>query len=60
MIDPTGVLATTKTIFRLAKAAGNVQLQEQVIELVGSLNEAVAENTALLGSSLYSGGHPSN
>ena len=47
MIDPTGIAATTKALISLAKAAGNTQLYEQIVDLTATLNEAVADNSAL-------------
>jgi hypothetical protein len=47
VIDPTGIAATTRALFGLAKAAGDTQLYEKIVELTGMLNEAVADNSAL-------------
>ena len=47
MIDPGAIASSVRVLTNLAKEAGKVELREKIVELVGQLNEVVADNSEL-------------
>lgn len=47
MVDPVSIYSGVKVLLNLAKAAGNVELQEKVVELSSSLLELAGDNASL-------------